>query len=430
MDNAVISLPEKVKEKYTKVMSDAEKIEISKLIEQMEVFLARFAEMEKVHQVLREKVDSLTRDLAVRNEEMKLKVQELEAVKDNLNYSLQGVTAGILAVNKDGIITTINKSAEGMLGISAEEFLGKKIDDVFNNDHKVLVENLYKAMSGKTQIDNVEVSFGESLYMLGVSFILDENNEILGAVETFRDLTEVRKLEQHLDRKNRLADLGEMAAGVAHEIRNPLGGIDLYVSLLARDLKDQPEQAELANKVLKGVNTMNKIVENMLAFTRDVVPEKKSVKISSVVDEALGLLQPQIQEKQTTIIRNYNFNNEIQVDPSLMVRAIMNLILNGVQIMDAAGEMTINLDSKSGETGIFVELCFKDNGPGLSDEDIEKVFNPFYTRRDKGTGLGLAIVHRIVESHGGEVIASNAPEGGAIFTVRLPLKEGTTQDEA
>ncbi len=221
-----------------------------------------------------------------------------------------------------------------------------------------------------------------------------------------------------LERKKRLAALGEMAAAVAHEIRNPLGGIGLCAGLLRREVKNT-RNAELVKKIVSGVSNMNDVIEGMLAFTRNIVPKEVECDLEAILRQSISMLEREIGEAQAEIALSVPERGvTLIVDPMLLDRAFTNIVQNAVQVVGSGCRVDIRVVMRSGGE---VEISFRDNGPGISDEIIEKIFNPFFTARDQGIGLGLAIVHRIVEAHGGRIIAENAAGGGAAFTVSLPV---------
>ncbi|MFC1587130.1 nitrogen regulation protein NR(II) [Planctomycetota bacterium] len=232
-----------------------------------------------------------------------------------------------------------------------------------------------------------------------------------------------RELEQknlELQRKRRLEALGQMAAGVAHEIRNPLGGIQLYASMLEKDLDEQPDQLRLIQKILGGVQHLNSIVEDLLAFTNTIIPAFAATDVHRVLEEAISFVSAGFELSFINICRNYDTDLlPVPMDPNLMRRAFLNILLNAEQAMRKNGTLIID----TMRDGDGVGIVFTDSGSGIPEEFLEKIFNPFFTKKEKGTGLGLAIVYRIIESHKGDINADNSPEGGAVFTIKLPGRQ-------
>lgn len=237
-----------------------------------------------------------------------------------------------------------------------------------------------------------------------------------------------RELEiknRELERKNRLAVLGEMAACLAHEIRNPLGGLELFATLLERDLAGDPEKLKLLGKIRTGLRGLNGIVEDMLTYTGNISPVKKPCDLHAVCEEALTLAERESVEKAIVVQRVYAQPRlDLTADAGMLQRAILNIVLNAVQAMDRTGTLTLasSIDLAGGKR--VAKLSISDTGSGISEEALPRLFTPFYTGKSKGTGLGLAIAHRIVESHGGTIAGVNNPDRGATFTLRLPLGLG------
>lgn len=225
---------------------------------------------------------------------------------------------------------------------------------------------------------------------------------------------ELSEKNRELERRQRLAALGEMAAGMAHEIRNPLGGIELYASMLASDVADRPESARLVSRIRGGVKRLESLVGQVLRFTREITVHAERVDIAAIVDEQVEACgRP---GRGATIEAAGPRPLMATVDPALFAQAVLNLVLNAIEACGAGGRVAVAWGG-GGDAG--VTLSVRDNGPGVPPEIVDRIFNPFFTTKENGTGLGLAIVHRIVESHGGTIHVSGAPEGGAVFEVRL-----------
>ena len=249
--------------------------------------------------------------------------------------------------------------------------------------------------------------------------------ELARLLDTFNQATEklagsyrrIEELQQalaekdrELARKSRLEMLGRMAASLAHEIRNPLGGIQLYAAMLRRDLESDPGKVQTLDRILGAVSGLERLVEDMLAYGRDLEPQKAKRSLGPLVEEALALAAPAVAEKRIEI-RREGVPGEAEVDAEMLVRVFLNLARNACQAMPPGGRLTLSFEGRS--------VSFADSGAGIPAEILDKLFTPFVTSKAKGTGLGLAIAHKIVEAHGGTIEARNAPGGGAVFTVRL-----------
>jgi signal transduction histidine kinase len=209
-----------------------------------------------------------------------------------------------------------------------------------------------------------------------------------------------------------------MAAGMAHEIRNPLGGIQLYASMLAGDLADHPQSFELAQKIGGCVRKLEGLVSRFLHFAREMKLHIVECDLVDVVDDALSLAGGAIVEKLIKISTRGPKSVLISADPLMLGQALLNLILNAVQASQNGGAVVVDYFADSSEGKQF-RLAVEDSGPGIPPEIMDKIFDPFFTTKDEGTGLGLAIVHRVVEAHEGIISASNREGGGARFEIRI-----------
>lgn len=233
-----------------------------------------------------------------------------------------------------------------------------------------------------------------------------------------RLMAQVAELQAELEHKRRLAALGEMAAGVAHEIRNPLGGIELYAGLLARELGDREDLRRMAHQIQEGARRLNGLVEELLTYTGEMRPRRMRCRVADLVDSAMRFVVPEPTQGPCLVAALDLPSPEfaVDVDPDLFVRVLVNLLENARDAMGGAGTVTVVARAE----GPAVLLSVLDQGPGIPAELQERIFNPFFTTRELGVGLGLAIVQRIVEAHGGEVRTVNLEGGGACFYILLP----------
>jgi signal transduction histidine kinase len=241
--------------------------------------------------------------------------------------------------------------------------------------------------------------------------------------QTVRALqAELGEKNRLLERKNRLAALGEMAAGLAHEIRNPLGGIQLYASMLAQDVVDRPDSLSLVRKVSGGVRRLEALVGQVLQFSREITAQPRPCDLASVVDQAVDLAHAKLAELNVDCAVDGPRPFVVTIDPLLLGQALLNLLLNAAEAAGggANGKVTVRFARPSPDSEVRqFHLVVKDNGLGIPSAVLDRIFNPFFTTRDGGTGLGLAIVHRVVEAHDGTVTATNEPAGGARFEIRV-----------
>lgn len=238
-------------------------------------------------------------------------------------------------------------------------------------------------------------------------------------------LRQMRGLEEELRRKDRLAALGELSAGVAHEVRNPLGIIKNSAQVLQDRLKNKEAKSkELINFIIEETDRLNKVVTNFLDFARPQKPDLEKRDITPILDKTLGLMESQISEGKVKVVRRYEKGlPPVMVDEDLMSQVFLNLITNALQAMPQGGSLTIATRlSVIGyqRTPNTVEVSFTDTGCGIPEAELSKIFNPFFSMREGGTGLGLSIVHKIIETHGGEISVESQVGKGTTFTLRLP----------
>ena len=277
----------------------------------------------------------------------------------------------------------------------------------------------------------------EALGVQDLAQLMDEmcavTNELQGTHDALR--AEVSRLKgeladanARLRRSQALAALGEMAAGIAHEIRNPLGSIRLYAQVLQSDVADRPESAELCGKIERSVTTLDAIVRDVLQFARDFTARPVDTEPARLIEAALAQCEQLVVEQGATVDVS-GAASPVPADQTLVVQALSNIVRNALEAMAEAGvdEPQLNVccsdrwrRAPDGSDGHFVGIAIEDNGPGIPPEVVERIFNPFFTTRATGTGLGLAIVHRIVDAHGGHLDVRAARTGGACIELCLP----------
>jgi signal transduction histidine kinase len=231
---------------------------------------------------------------------------------------------------------------------------------------------------------------------------------------------ELGEKSRQLERRERLAALGEMAAGMAHEIRNPLGGIQLYASMLASDVAAMPPSLQLVNKISAGVRRLDALVSQVLQFTREISVTIRESDLAQIVGNAIDLSAPKICQRGVRVVVDGPAHLAVNVDEHLFGQAVLNLVLNAVEAMSEGGTLQVAFAPACAHQGATqFRLMVRDDGPGIQPAILDRIFNPFFTTKETGTGLGLAIVHRVIEAHDGTITATNPPGGGAQFEIRI-----------
>ncbi len=244
---------------------------------------------------------------------------------------------------------------------------------------------------------------------------LEQTHEALRA-EVRRLTEELEVKNRELARKNRLADLGQMASHIAHEVRNNLVPVTLYMSLLGRRIAADPQSVEVLDKIQAGFAALDATVNDLLSFTSDRDPHLGAFAVESLLEDVHGTLAPQLSAQSIETVTEIETDLWVTADRNMLRRAVLNLMLNAIDAMPEGGVLTVT--GTSGAEGVRLRVA--DTGEGMSDDDARRVFEPFYTTKQGGTGLGLAIVYQIAEVHGGRIAAESRPDGGAQFTLTIP----------
>ncbi|MDD2469163.1 MAG: ATP-binding protein, partial [Desulfobulbus sp.] len=255
---------------------------------------------------------------------------------------------------------------------------------------------------------------------ISASKIINEEGEFVGRVFILRDLAEVRRLQDEIRRKEKLAAIGDLAAGVAHEIRNPLSSIKGIASYYKAKFADGSEDKEMAGVMIEETDRLNRVISELLEFAR---PSKLNLKLSDLnelLKHSARLIQQEATVKNIQIHLNLTPDAvEAEVDPDRLTQCFLNLYLNALQAMKNGGQLAI---ASATRVDGSVSIDIKDNGSGISTDDLSKIFDPYFTTKPKGTGLGLAIVHKIIEAHHGQIKARSIIGQGTVFSIILPLK--------
>ncbi len=377
--------------------SDAE-ADMKALTEAFNLFTHTTASLEESYHRLEARVQSLDRELQEKN-------QELALTTDHLNSILDSMSDGVIAVGTDGTITTFNHAAADVLGFSPQAVIGRPYGEVFGRELASAPGRLVTELRGE---DGKVVPVNEKC-----SPISDRDGARIGTLYVFQDLREIEALRKEVRHKDRLAAVGQMAATVAHEIRNPLGGIRGFAALLERDIDEDDPRQRLVQKIISGTKSLDAVVSELLEYTRPVEITLRPENCRDLVAASIGYLE---LDGGGVEVRN-------EVDPGICVRAdshkirqaLLNVLLNAVQSIDGQGRVRVT--SQADEESVTITVV--DTGCGIEAEDLDKVFSPFYTTKEKGTGLGLALAAKTVESHGGSLEATSTLGEGSSFHMRL-----------
>ncbi len=412
---------------------------------EIDSFTESFASFNKITQSLQaayrsleEKFENLNQKLEETNRELRQSLAEKDRLSNYLNNILGSLTSGVLAIDPKKNITLFNRAAEEMLGYRSDEVLGKPYSEIMGKNLK----DEYTAacvLDSRGSVVNQEKQLcakgGRSIPVgYSISLLSDNEGGVLGAVEIFFDLTKLKKLEEEITRVKTLAALGEMAATIAHEVRNPLGGIAGFASLLDRDLPEGDDRKRLVKKIIQGVEILNRTVISLLNYTRAVKLNPSQVDFIKFVDEVVGYFNMDISQKSKNIViqRNYPDRRLVcRLDTEQFRQVVLNLLYNAAQSMPNGGKIVFTVDQTESkdQAGVKEEkiiLEISDSGVGMDSQTQSKLFTPFFTTKENGTGLGLPTVKKIVEAHRGEINIQSELGKGTKVKVRLPKEIGLT----
>ncbi|MEE2659771.1 MAG: ATP-binding protein [Candidatus Latescibacterota bacterium] len=387
----------------------------------------------EAYKQLEEQFEYLNVRLEETNRELRESLEEKDRVSNNLNNILESMSGGVLVTGLDSRITLFNRTAEELTGRSQEQALDQPYEEVMGLDagrENSVLHTIDTGDSLTNQEKDLRRTDGRVIPVgFSTSLVRDQSGQILGAVEVFNDMTEVRRLEAQVRRMHTLAALGEMAATVAHEIRNPLGGIASFANLLERDLDVDNPSRRLVRKITEGVARLNRIVSSLLSYTRPLNLNTHNVNLAQTVEEATAFFEIDLERKtQAVEIERHLSGNDgapcpctCQLDPEQFHQVILNLLLNATQAMPDGGRIVLHVHNRSDSDGEWAVVSVSDTGSGIDEEIRDKLFTPFFTTKEDGTGLGLVTSRKIVEAHGGQITVDSTPGEGTCFTISLPV---------
>ncbi len=351
-----------------------------------------------------------------------------KALKQTKDYTRQVVASmanGLISINAQGLIVSYNDLALKLLGLEESDIRGMDLQSVFDFNSTGIHDTLTKCQSVMDREINHRIG-SENHVPLAVSVtpIFETEDNCAGAVIILRDLSEIKQLEEKVRRSEKLAAIGKLAAGVAHEIRNPLSSIRGFAQFLRHALKDRPQDREYAETMVTEVDRINTVVKDLLTFARPMVAERAPTDLNELVSHTVRLAQEDARSREVTIKVDMAPDlNEILLDADQITQALLNLLLNALHAVKNGGNIHLGackIDSNNERLRLWVE----DDGHGISKDTLNKIFDPFFTTREKGTGLGLPIVHKIVENHNGEIRVESPVPGktqGCRFTIQIPI---------
>ncbi len=376
-----------------------------------------FRDFDQAATVLQQSYDALTTrlqqmdlELAQTNASLREHLRETEEMRAHVTAVLESLDTGVIVADSEDVVVRCNHSTEQLLGVPQAQLRGRHAGEVLAEIRKDHGEYPLVLPSGVT-------------IALSQTDLTDESGHLIGKLVLIHDVTRIRQLEDRLQRRNRLEAMGQMVGSIAHEIRNPLGSVELFASMLRKDLRDQPQLRSYAEHISMAVQSMDQLLSNLLVYTRPDCSRlgwhHTELLIRDVLTLASHAIPPDSVEVRCQV---HPLVPQLWCDGPKMKQVLLNLVLNAVQAMPKGGTLTLTACPAPPEIqeSPAVHLRVSDTGTGIPAELQSRVFDPFFTTKDQGTGLGLAIVHAVVEAHHGRIDVESYHGQGTSFLITLP----------
>ncbi len=357
-------------------------------------------------------------NLVVQYQRARGKLSYTSAVADTV---ISNLPVGLMVLSRDGRIIFINREAAKIIDQEADSILGKRLDEKFTKGFVHAVSALNSNMDFvEKEVDIITKGGSYQPATIIASKIISEYGDHIGDIVIIKDLKEIKKLQEEIQRKERLASLGRLAAGIAHEIRNPLSSIKGMATYYIQKFSDQTEEGKIGKILVQEVNRLNRVISELLDFAKPVNLNLRETRLKDLVNHALRLISEDAREKNINIHVGIEPDElSVVVDPDRFIQCLLNLFINSLESMDKDGVLSI-VGRVVDEKQVLIQVI--DSGKGIDKKDLTRIFDPYFTTKPFGTGLGLAIVHKIVEAHGGKIEVISNKGQGTVFSIFLKAK--------
>jgi PAS domain S-box-containing protein len=369
--------------------------------------------------------------VAIENAELFTEVQNAKIYNETL---LQNLTTGVIASDVTGRITVFNREAGEVTELKPEEILDQPLDVLPGPLRDALGETLD---TGEPQFDQelkLRSDERSPIVRASTSIFHGQDQQMLGALMVLTDITALKQLEAQIRRSDRLASLGTLSAGMAHEIKNPLVSIKTFAQLLPERYQDSDFRETFSTLIGHEIDRIDSLVNQLLRFARPTKPILKPIHVHEILEKSLNLVGHRLYQKEIKLTRSWEANvDTIRADADQLEQVFLNFFINAMEAMKNGGELAVStqvqtderwvaaLNRSNGESGEVLHITIRDTGEGIRREDIPHVFDPFFTTKDYGTGLGLSVVHGIIQEHGGQIEVESEVKKGTAFHILLPL---------
>ncbi|MDD5170274.1 MAG: ATP-binding protein [Syntrophales bacterium] len=353
--------------------------------------------------------------LAYRYRTTRASLSRIRAFSDHL---VENMPFGLVALDNRGRIAAFNTVASSILELPLAEVLGRPADQFLPAACTNLLVELKAGRGVISREMDCPVHKRRIVPLEVVASILEEEGEVLGSIVLFRDMTEMQALRKEVLRSQRLAALGNLAAGVAHEIRNPLSSIKGFATYFKERYRDIPEDKKIAEIMVSEVERLNRVISQLLEFARPMTLNRRRSSLAYLISHTIGLMEDQARKAGIVLQADEIADAELFVDPDKIKQVFLNLFLNAVAAMEGGG--TLRIATARADSG-RIAVIISDTGGGIKKEDLNRIFDPYFTTKASGTGLGLPIALKIMEAHDGEIRIESEQGKGTTVTLTLPL---------
>ncbi|HPI92885.1 MAG TPA: ATP-binding protein [Deltaproteobacteria bacterium] len=344
-------------------------------------------------------------------------LSRIKAFSDTL---VENMPIGLIVIGEDGTVITLNDVSERLLKITASEVAGRKSEKVLPGPIISLINEIRQTHNISVRDLRIPIDEKTMAFEASASILRDDENKLVGHIVLLRDITEVEHLKREVERRERLASIGSLAAGVAHEIRNPLSSIKGFATYFKERYREVPEDQRIADIMVGEVERLNRVISQLLEFARPMDLRKKPSSLSEILSRSLEMIEKQAGKKDVVIDRSGLMDGPCtaEVDPDKIGQVLLNLYLNAMDAMEGGGTLSVGIRCDEKTSRLIISVS--DTGRGIAEEDLPHIFDPYFTTKQSGTGLGLAIVHKIMEAHGGEIKVESTAGHGTTVSVIMP----------
>ncbi len=336
----------------------------------------------------------------------------------------ENMPIGLIGISQDGVISLFNRTAAELIRWPAERALNKQAEEVLSPILTSLQKDLHGAKSGSVEVLQKEIEYpvGDSSRKpldIIAAVLKDENKNPRGLIILLRDLTELKRLQKEIERSQRLASVGSLAAGVAHELRNPLSSIKGFATYFRERYRNYPDDVKNADIMIQEVERLDRVIGQLLEFSRPLNLKKTKGPLEEIILHTLKLVEKQAKDRGISIVTRIfpSETAEITFDHDKIKQVLLNLLLNAIEAMKKGGMLSVEMKRNHNH----IEILVTDTGIGMPEDNLARIFDPYFTTKPTGTGLGLAIAHKIIEAHDGLIRIESEPEKGTTVVIALPF---------